>query len=272
MNLSEWSKEILFGENLDSKTLDCDEILFDDEWQAVSLPSLPGRNKKIAMSGKQLKFPRGHFHENEKKAMALHSFANHELLATELMAGVLLKFPHNTPEMKRLKRGIIQSLKDEQKHFKLYVNRLNELGYEFGDFPLNDFFWRYMKKIQTPEQYLAIMAMTFENANLDFAHFYKHVFSELGDYKTSEILNTVLEDEIGHVALGVTYLNKWKDDKDLWTYYNECLPYPLTPARGKGKVFVEHVRQRARMDHDFISKLKSFDDNFFATKRKEWKK
>ena len=108
MNLSEWSKEILFGENLDSKTLDCDEILFDDEWQAVSLPNLPGRNKKIAMSGKQLKFPRGHFHENEKKAMALHSFANHELLATELMAGVLLKFPHNTPEMKHFSNAKLE--------------------------------------------------------------------------------------------------------------------------------------------------------------------
>lgn len=271
MLLSEWCKEILLGGELSSKTLSPENLIFDENWKGFEAPKMPGRSSRIRMSDKQLKFPRGHFHEDEKKAIALHSFANHELLATELMATALLLFPHDTDEMVRLKHGIIQSLQDEQKHFNLYVERLNEIGYEFGDFPLNDFFWRYMDKIKTPAEYLSVMAMTFENANLDFAHFYKHVFLELGDTKTSDILNTVLEDEISHVALGVTYLNKWRNDKDLWTYYNECLPYPLTPARAKGKVFIEHVRERARMDDSFINQLKNFDDKFRVTKRKEWK-
>ena len=94
----------------------------------------------------------------------------------------------------------------------------------------------------------------------------------MGDFETADILNIVLEDEISHVNLGVTFLNRWRQDKDLWTYYNDSLPYPLTPARSKGKVFVEHVRAKAKMDIEFIEKLKSFDDNFKITKRKEWKK
>ena len=128
-----------------------------------------------------------------------------------------------------------------------------------------------MEKLKTPAQYLAVMSLTFEAANLDFAHFYKHIFEELGDHKTSHILNIVLEDEISHVGLGVSYLGKWRQDKDLWTYYNELLPYPLTPARSKGKLFVEHVRKKARMDEDFIQKLRGYDDSFRITNRKEWK-
>ena len=104
------------------------------------------------------------------------------------------------------------------------------------------------------------------------AHFYQHLFSELGDHKTASILKVVLEDEISHVRLGVSYLNRWRKDKDLWSYYNEHLPYPLTPARAKGKFFIEEVRKKARMDQEFINNLNQFDDHFAVTKRKEWKK
>ena len=187
------------------------------------------------------------------------------------MAASLLLFPHHTDEMKRFKQGIIKTIKDEQKHFNLYVKRLNDLGYEFGDFPINDFFWRQMESIKTPQNYLSVMALTFEAANLDFAHFYEKIFQEVGDIKTANILKVVYEDEISHVAFGVSYFEKWRENKSLWEYYNEHLPFPLTPARGKGQKFVEEARRKAKMDHDFIAKLTSFDDNFNVTKRKQWK-
>jgi uncharacterized ferritin-like protein (DUF455 family) len=259
------------GETLEDKLLVVDKIEFD-KFDLFDVPKLPARESKIRFSGLNLKFPRGHFHEIEKKAVALHSFANHELLAIEMMACALVIYPHHTEELRRFKLGVINSLKDEQKHFKLYRDRLNDIGYDFGDFVLNDFFWKYMDKLKTPSHYLSVMALTFEAANLDFAHFYQHVFQELGDDKTAGILKTVLDDEISHVHLGVTYLNKWKQDKDLWSYYLETLPYPLTPARSKGKAFVEHVRLKAKMDQEFIDKVKNYDDDFGVTNRKEWKK
>ena len=270
MNLTKTCRNILLDGSLESKLINISGFEFDENI-AFEIPKFPIREKKISLSNKNLKFPRGHFHEVEKKAIALHSFANHELLAIEMMACALLIYPHRTEEQKRFKKGVIKSLHDEQKHFKLYVHRLNELGYEFGDFPLNDFFWDQMHKLKTPSQYLAVMALTFEAANLDFAHFYKHIFQELGDMATSNILNVVLEDEIGHVNLGVHYLNKWRGDKSLWDYYNQSLPYPITPARSKGKAFVEHVREKAKMDHEFIEKVKNYNDDFNITTRKEWK-
>ncbi|MDH5414705.1 MAG: ferritin-like domain-containing protein [Flavobacteriaceae bacterium] len=271
MNLNQYCEQILLGGSLEDKLLSIGDINFTNE-SPFLVPKLPGRSDNLKFSTKQVRFPRGNFHEREKLALALHSFANHELLAIEMMACALLLYPHNTDELKRFKLGVIKSLKDEQKHFKLYVDRLNELGYDFGDFPLNDFFWNQMEKLKTPSQYLAVMSLTFEAANLDFAHFYSHLFKELGDLKTAKILDIVLEDEISHVALGANYLGKWRGQSSLWDYYNESLPYPMSPARSKGKLFVEHVRQQANLDQDFINKVKHYDDQFSITKRKEWKK
>ncbi len=88
------------------------------------------------------------------------------------------------------------------------------------------------------------MSLTFEAANLDFAHFYEKVFRELGDLKTASTLKIVYEDELSHVQLGARYLEKWRGDKDFWTYYNENLPWPITPARSKGKLFWRRPEKR----------------------------
>src|SRR5262249_16518514 len=146
----------------------------------------------------------------------------------------ILIYPHETEDHIRFKKGILTALKDEQKHLQLYIGRMNELGYEFGDFPLNDFFWRQMEKLKTPEQYSAVMALTLEAANLDFAQHYSKLFREMGDEKTANILDIVLEDEITHVAFGAHWMKRWKGDRSLWDYFRECLPWPMTPARAKG--------------------------------------
>jgi uncharacterized ferritin-like protein (DUF455 family) len=144
--------------------------------------------------------------------MSIQIFANHELLAIEMMAAALLVYPHKTDEDIRFKKGIVVALKDEQKHLALYVQRLNELGFEFGDFSLNDFFWRQMEKLPTAAHYTAVMALTFEAANLDFAQYYADVFRNFGDDRTAGILDQVLEDEISHVSFGTHWMKKWRQD------------------------------------------------------------
>lgn len=266
MNYFDYARTILEGGELSDKLLS--SSIEWGEWTSFELPNLPGRCERYKFSDKQFKFPKsGTLDKTENKARALHSFANHELLAIEMMAAAVLVYPHHNEDDLRFKRGIITALKDEQKHLNLYIGRLNELGYEFGDFPLNDFFWRQMCKLKTPSQYAALMALTFEAANLDFAQYYSKIFKSFGDEKTSSILNIVLEDEIGHVAFGAHWLKKWREDKTLWEYYLQVLPWPLTPARSKGIEFDPDLHEKAIGDSSFIQSLVDFRDPFPVTQR-----
>lgn len=267
MKLSTYAKNILLGQSIEDKLLNVEDIEFD-EIQDFNIPKTPGRSKKIQLSSKQEKFPKGQaLSLDNNKAFALNSFANHELLALEMMACSLLIYPHHTAEMKRFKQGILKTLVDEQKHFKLYTDRMKEIGYEFGDFPLNDFFWRQMESLKTPEQYLSVIALTFESANLDFAHYYMNLFNSFDDKKTGSILKVVFDDELTHVAFGTHYMNLWKQDKSLWEYYVNCLPWPMTPARGKGIKFKTELRKTTNLDADFLDNLKNYQDDFSITKR-----
>ncbi len=271
MNLSDFASQILMKGELSDKLVDPTRIIFDEYNSDFTLPKAPVRCDRITISTENIKFPRGHFHLKEKKAIALHSFANHELLACEMMAAALLLYPHDTDELIRFKRGIISTIKDEQKHLKLYIRELNKLGYEFGDFALNDFFWSYMSKLETPAQYTALMALTFEAANLDFAAYYEKIFRGLGEDDIANVLAEVLKDEISHVGFGVRYMNKWREDKDLWNYYQENLPWPMTPARAKGKVFERTPREKAGLDENFLEAIEQYKDDFSVTSRREWK-
>jgi len=262
----EYAEQILLGGEFENKLFDTP---FNwSEWEPFELPKSPNRSQRLKFSDLQLKFPKvSRLNETDKKALALHSFANHELLAIEMMAAALLIYPHQSDDDLRFKKGILSALKDEQKHLSLYVKRIQQLGYDLGDFPLNDFFWRQMEKLKTPEQYVSVMALTFEAANLDFAQHYAELFHSFGDHETASILETVLEDEISHVAFGAHWLKKWRKDKNLWDYYLSVLPWPLTPARSKGIHYKSHLHLKAVSDPDFVEKLSTYDDNFQITKR-----
>lgn len=266
-------KNLLFSGDLEDKLFSPNNIemfVIGDKNSLDEVPVNPGRNKKIQFSEKQNKFPKN-FESELARAKALHFFANHELLAIEMMACAILVFPNETPEDIQVKKGIYASLKDEQKHLALYIERMREFGIDFGDLPLSNFFWDKMGQLKSLSEYLAVMSYTFEAANLDFASFYKEKFEQVGDKKSANIMHEILVDEISHVALGSHWFKKWSTDKDIWSYYLKNLPYPLTPARSMGIKFNHHDRLRAGMSEEFLIKLQGYDDGYSITKRKQWK-
>ena len=268
MNLQSAVEQVLFGGTIEDKLLDLSEFDLKFNLTPTKKEILPGLNKSIEFSKEQIKFPRaGSFHLKEKRALALHFFANHELLAIEMMAAALLMFPDLTESFKR---NLISTIKDEQKHFLLYRKRMNQLGVDFGDYPLNDFFWRQFASIKSPEEFYVLVALTFESANLDFAIYYRDIFEEVEDFECQKIMSIVLEDEIKHVARGRSYLESKVDPKDLWSYYQGLLPDKITPARSKGIKFFDEPRIKAGLHPDFISCQRDYRDQFKVTKRKEW--
>ncbi len=271
MHYRDYAKQILLGESLEDKLLTHSDVEFSLKLEEFELPSNPGRSKKLQFDNEQTKFPRSaSFHLEEKRGLALHFFANHELLAIEMMAAAMLVYPDTNLEMIKFKKGLYKTILDEQKHLKLYMSRMNDFKIDLGDFPLNDFFWRSMENMPTASHFYSGMAMTFESANLDFAQFYEKSFREVEDFKTANIMKVVLDDEISHVALGAHWLNQWRGDKSLWEYYRTHLPGVMTPARAKGIGFDKVIRTRVGLPDDFIMELDQFRDEFKVTNRKSW--
>ena len=273
MNAHSWAESILFGEHIDDKIFCPNKIIFEKPTTELSLPKNPARDQNINISTKKIKFPKSSsFHELEKKKIALHAFANHELMAIEIFAAFFLLFPVHEEHFKPFQSQLVQTLKEEQKHFLLYKHRLEELGSHFGDFPRNDFFWRLVLNIKTPREFFSVVSLSLEAANLDFAKYYASVFRDVEDDKSAAIMDVIYNDEIKHVALGRHYLEKQiNDDVHLWDFYCAELPDSFSPARAKGIVFDRDGRLKAGLDDKFISASEHYRDKFSVVNRKQWK-
>ncbi len=271
MHYREYARILLEGASLEDKLIHLKDIDYTESTTQYLLPENPGRSKQLKFDNQQVKFPKNtSFHLEEKRGLALHFFANHELLAIEMMAAALLVYPDVNKESILFKKGLVKTIQDEQKHLKLYLVRMKDFGIELGEFPLNDFFWRSMEKCSTPSHFYSAMAMTFESANLDFAQYYEKSFINVEDFETAKIMRIVYEDEISHVALGAHWLNHWRGDVQLWKYFVDHLPGVMTPARSKGIHFDRNSRIRAGLDDAFLDQLELFRDEFKVTNRKSW--
>ena len=208
-------------------------------------------------SGPRAEFPGLHGLGDEAgRGRVLHFFANHELLATELMALVLLRFPDAPPAFRR---GVLHTLREEQEHVRLYLDRMNACGIAFGSLPVSGYFWRSVAPMRHPMDFVTGLSLTFEQANLDFARVFSRGFAEAGDPETAALLRRILHDEIAHVAHGLKWFRLWKDPGATdWDAFCGTLRFPLSPQRAKGLEFNEEARRAAGLDPDFIARLDLF--------------
>ena len=94
MELREFAERVLFATTLEEKLQAPAEVTDDSPGSPLITPAAPGRQVELRFkpqaSGKA-EFPSVHHLEREQeRGRLLHFFANHELLATELMALALL--------------------------------------------------------------------------------------------------------------------------------------------------------------------------------------
>ena len=255
MELREWAVRILTADTLEEKLL-CPEILTDKDpgspliFDEPTRPPHMGFNKRR----KEEKLPPFQNHGSaENRAVCLHRFAGHELLAVEIMAQALAAFP-NAP--KSFRRGVAHTLKEEQGHVRLYMERMEELGCRFGDLPLYRHFWNHVPYlIASPICYISTMSLTFEMANLDFAPLYRKSFKHFGDPKSAALMEQILHDEIHHVSFGWRWLNQFKGTLAPWDAWTSSLNPRLNPSRAKGFVLHPEPRRKAGIPEDWIEKL-----------------
>ena len=270
--MREIAERILFGTTLEEKLAPPPPgVSDDDRGGPITTPEAPVRPEELRLrrDGVRAEFPGTvGLEDEEQRGRLLHFFANHELLATELMALVLLKFPEAPAEFRA---GVLQTMKEEQMHTKLYLKRMADCGVEFGDLPVNGFFWNTVSTMTTPLDYVTRLSLTFEQANLDYARGYAEVFAEAGDLETAAILERIYRDEIGHVSYGLKWFRRWKREGSDWRRFVTGLHLPLSAARAKGAFsFNEEGRRGAGLDEEFIRELRVYAQSKGRTPNVFW--
>ena len=263
MELREFAECVLFATTLEEKLLRPADITDESPGIALTTPSAPGRSTELQFKvtgTARDSFPgTKNLEQENERGKLLHFFANHELLATELMALVLLKFP-DAPAAFR--KGVLQTLKDEQEHTQLYLARMKECGVHFGELPVSGYFWRSVSVMENPMDYVSSLCLTFEQANLDFARHYAKGFASIGDNETSQLLEKIYRDEIGHVAYGLKWFRRWKNPSESdWEAFCRQLKFPLSPQRAKGITLNFEGRRAAGLDAQFIAELDVFSQS-----------
>ncbi|MDP6932841.1 MAG: DUF455 family protein, partial [Myxococcota bacterium] len=261
MEIRELAAGVFFADTLEGKLVVAGELTDSHPELGAEIPGLPARPDGLALDDPRpkAKFP-GLTRETSlvQRGQVLHHFANHELLAIELMALFLLRFPRAPAG---LRRAVARTIEEEQSHLVLYRDRMESFGVALGDVPVSRFFWDCLCGMTDPLEYLSGMSLTLEQANLDFSRHYIQRFTDIGDEQTAALLQRIHEDEIGHVKLGAMWFERLRepsDSRSLWDRYRAALPEPLSPARAIGIGFDRASREAAGLDSAFIESLQGF--------------
>lgn len=259
MELRTLAQQVLFSERIESKLHRPERLVDEAPGPPLRSPDVPARPPGLGLNegGERTPFPRlSQLDDPVARGRVLHFFANHELLAMELMAVALLRFTDAPPAWRM---GLARILLEEQDHMRLYLDRMDALGVRFGEQGVSPFFWTCLADVASPRDFAAGMSLTFEVANLDWCRFYGAAVREVGDSETDALLERVYQEEIRHVAHGLRWFRRWKDPKSSdWDAYVRSLSLPLSPARARGKVFDRAGREAAGLHPDHIDRLQTF--------------
>jgi uncharacterized ferritin-like protein (DUF455 family) len=137
------------------------------------------------------------------RAALIHALAHIEFNAINLALDAIWRFPNMPPEFYT---DWLQVASEEALHFTLLNTHLGSLGHSYGDFNAHNSLWEMAEK--TREDVLARMALvprTLEARGLDATPAVRAKLAQAGDEAAAAILDIILLDEVGHVAIG----NRW---------------------------------------------------------------
>jgi uncharacterized ferritin-like protein (DUF455 family) len=175
------------------------ELIRDDsapQPESIRMPGRPERPKLVHPR----ELPRRGFGSTEGRAAFIHSIAHIEFNAIDLAWDAVYRF-----------RGMPQAYyadwvsvaNDEARHFAMLRKRLNDLGYDYGDFDAHNGLWEMTEKTaHSGLERMALVPRVLEARGLDVTPGMIVKLRQLGDDATADILEVILREEIGHVAAG----------------------------------------------------------------------
>lgn len=167
----------------------------DQVWPAADLP-FP--DKPILRAPHEMK-TRGMGTQEGRVAM-LHAVAHIEYNAINLALDAALRFRQLPREFAG---GWLRVAQEEVEHFGLVTTHLASFGVCYGDLPAHRGLWAMAcKTAHDPLVRMALIPRLFEARGLDVNRGMAEKFRQAGDAEAVAALDVILEEEIGHVALG----------------------------------------------------------------------
>ena len=165
---------------------------------------LPGRPLKPELVP-PLSVPKRKMDTLEGRISLLHSLAHIEFNAINLALDAIWRFPEMPP---KYYEDWLKVAKEEAFHFSLVEGYLQSFGFSYGDFLAHNSLWEMVER--TSDAVIARMALvprTMEARGLDAVPKIRDRFKQIKDAKAVEILEIILRDEVGHVAIGNYWFN-----------------------------------------------------------------
>lgn len=207
---------------------------------------LPGRSERPRLLPPQ-RVPMRGVGSLQGRAGLIHALAHIEANAMDLALDALWRFPH-MPQGYYL--DWLKVAREEALHFRLLHEHLQGLGFAYGDFDAHEGLWDMARRTRSDLlARLAVVPRVLEARGLDASPAIGHKLRSAGDRRGSEIIDLILNDEIGHVAIGnhwfgwlceVRGLNPIEQHKLLTVQYGAPHPKgPLNKAARRAAGFSE---------------------------------
>lgn len=220
---------------------------------------LPGRPQRPELVH-PARVPRRSPARPEGLAALLHAIAHIEFNAINLALDAAWRFDGMPPEFHL---DWVRVAAEEAYHFSLLAGQLRDLGHAYGDFQAHDGLWAMCSK--TADDVVARMALvprTLEARGLDATPQIQAKLRQAGGpqaLRSVDILDIILRDEVGHVAIG----NHWYRWLCLRDGLDPVAHYPVLVERYQAPrlypPFNEEARLRAGFSEEELARLRSPD-------------
>ena len=203
-----------------------------DVGMAPSISVTPGHPAKPEMVS-PLNVQRRAMNTPEGRAAMIHALVHIEFNAINLALDALWRFAFMP---RAFYADWLQVADEEALHFTLLADHLKTQGYAYGDFTAHNGLWDMA--VRTQHDVLARMALlprTMEARGLDVVPGMRAKLIQAGDIAVGPILDIVMRDEIGHVAIGNRWFNYLCEQRGLEseaTYADLVAEHNAIPHRG----------------------------------------
>jgi uncharacterized ferritin-like protein (DUF455 family) len=168
----------------------------------------------------------------EGRAVLFHAITHIEFNAINLALDAAYRF-RNFPD--QYYDDWIKIAEEEAYHFTLLRAHLRMTGFDYGDFPAHNGLWEMAQKTAfDPMVRMALVPRCLEARGLDVNPTIKNKLLKAGDHNGATLLDIILHDEIGHVAIGnhwFQYICKQRKLDYEQTYMKLLDEYMDTPLR-----------------------------------------